>query len=112
MKLTQEHSFPDEEITSWQHEGDVLTIEVSGVHYAGQVHDQAKIVFADIQRMTCMIYHSDQGIWQELGDVEPLKDICELHLKLDKHYSLKGFGAESGQWIEIGIVSQKGNIEW
>lgn len=112
MKPTSDHSFPDAEITSWCLSNVRLEIEVSDVFYAEAVHGPAKLVFPLDRRPSAMSYNHTTNHWTEEDKIEPLREICEFHHKHDFHYSLQGFGAESGRWLTIGIISGNAEITW
>ncbi len=111
MKPTSDHSFPDAKVTAWQLSESLLEVEVSDVFFAGSLRGPAKITFPLVQSATVMAYDHSSSRWSE-GKKEALKDICEFHFKNESHYSLKGFGAESGRWLAVGILSRDAQITW
>jgi hypothetical protein len=112
MKPTSEHSFPDAKVTVWQLSDSLLELEISDVFFDGCLRGPAKIAFPLDQPASVMSYDHDSNRWTEEKKEEALKDICEFHHKKENHYSLKGFGAESGRWLAIGILSRNAQITW
>ncbi len=112
MKPTSEHSFPDATVTAWRLSDALLEVEVSDVFFDGCLRGPAKIAFPLIQPATAMSYDHSSNRWTEEKKEEALKDICEFHYKSESHYSLRGFGAESGRWLAVGVLSPHAQITW
>ena len=112
MKPSSAHSFPDAQVVDWKLSDDRLELEMSGVFFDGQSRGRAKLVFPLLRPATAMWYDHDSKQWVSAVKVEPLKDVCEFHLKKEEHYSLKGFGRESGRWLAVGILSSEAQITW
>lgn len=111
MKISTDHSFPDGVITNWESQVDELHIEISSVHFSGSPHKNAVLKFSNIRRFTCMQWNQEKEEWIEEQNIEPLKDIQDLHHKLNK-FSLKGFGRNSGELTAIGITTDESEITW
>ena len=112
MKPTSEHSFPDAEVVSWLLTPERLAIEMSDVFYDGKLRGRASLVFPLMRPATAMSYDHESNKWAEAGQVEPLKDLCEFHHKIEKRYSLKGFGSVSGKWLAVSVISSDAEITW
>ena len=112
MKPTSEHSFPDAKVTAWKLSDSLLEVEVSDVFFDGSLRGPAKVAFPLIQPATVMSYDHGSNRWTEEKKGEALKDICEFHHKNESHYSLKGFGAVSGRWLAVGVLSRDARITW
>jgi hypothetical protein len=112
MKPSSAHSFPDAEVLDWKLASDRLELGVSDVFFEGQSRGPAKLVFPLLRPASSMSYDHDSKKWVSEVKVERLKDLCEFHLKKEEHYSLKGFGRESGRWLAVGILSREAQITW
>ena len=112
MKPTSAHSFPNAEVVSWKLSDDLLELEVSNVVFGGQSHGHAKLVFPLIQPATAMFFDFKSQEWLAEAKVERLKDIREFHHKCEKIYSIKGYGADTGRFFGVAILSRKAEIVW
>ena len=112
MKPTAAHSFPDAEVVRWSLSSDLLEVEVSDVHFDGQLRGPAKLVFPLLHLATAMSYDQNSNEWTREPSVERLKNICEFHHKMETRYSLKGFGSQSGRWIAVSVLSRDAQITW
>ena len=111
MKPTAAHSFPGAEVVVWTLSDTLLELEVSDVLFEGKSRGHAKMTFPLVRRATAMSYHVANG-WIEETTVECLKDLREFHFKAEEHYSLKGFGVDSGKLLAVGILSNDAEIVW
>ncbi|QDU93904.1 hypothetical protein [Lignipirellula cremea] len=112
MKPTAAHSFPDAEVVAWRLSDALLELEVSDVFFDGFSHGHAKMIFPLARPVTAMSYDHNSNQWIEETAIERLKDICEFHHKMERLYSLKGFGAESGKWLAVSVISNEAEIKW
>lgn len=85
---------------------------VSEVFFEGASRGPARIVFPLRHPAKSMEFNHETAEWVPQESVEPLKDICEFHHKNDSHYSLQGFGAVTGRWVSIGLISSDAEITW
>ena len=112
MKPTHEHSFSEAEVVAWRLSDALLELEVSDVFFEGLSRGHAKMIFPLVRPASAMSYDHCSNHWIEETTVERLKDIREFHYKMEKHYSLKGFGAESGKWLAVSVLSNEAEITW
>ena len=112
MKPTSAHSFPGAEIIDWKLSDDSLELQVSDVFFEGHSRGPAKLVFPLIQPATAMSYDYRSKEWVAEPGVERLKNLREFHHKCEKIYSLKGYGAESGKFLAVAILSTESQITW
>lgn len=112
MKLDQNHSFSDHDVTAWVLDENTLQIRLTGVYWSAQIHQNVTLLFWGVKHLSCMTFNHDRMEWVTLSRIEPLKDICKFYVKSESHYVLEGFGSKSGQWISIDIVAKNASVEW
>ncbi len=112
MKPTSAHTFSDAKVVSWKLSDDLLEVEVSDVVFGGESHGPAKLAFPLIKPAAAMSFDFGSNEWIDEPKVEPLREIGEFYFKREVIYSLKGFGAESGKFLAIAVLSREASIEW
>jgi hypothetical protein len=112
MKPTSDHSFPAAEVVSWKLSAELLELEVSNVFFAGEARGPAKLVFPLVKPVSAGSFDYTLNQWVNEPDVERLKNIQEFYFKKERHYSLKGSGAESGKFLALGFLSSAAQITW
>jgi hypothetical protein len=112
MKPTSAHSFPNAEILGWKLSDNLFEIEMSNVIFDGQSCGKAKLVFPLVRPATAMSYDFKSKKWLAEAKVEQLKDIREFHHKCEKIYSIKGYGADTGKFFAVAILSREAEIVW
>ncbi|GEM_PF-1819882 len=109
MRILQSHelkylSFPDVRVIDMQFTADVLVIWLDGAwletSQSGESFKSCHLVLKNWQTLQIRTY-DPQNHWSELSaDTRDfLKDICEADFA-EHCVNLRGFGSQSGQWLE------------
>lgn len=69
----------------------------------GIVVKTCKVIIKNWRSISASLYRADTKKWEKQNqeNIEKLNDICEFNY--GKDIILRGFGVETGQWIEIVI---------
>ena len=111
MNLTGELSIgPDDVIESWEVDEKHIRITLDGAYYDGVHRNKVELNFPLVSAPIQMAYDSNTDLWSQREEIEAFSNIRENFRKIDSHFSLKGFGRESGLWISLGFVSKQPEI--
>lgn len=111
MELSGEISIsPDDDILGWDATNDLIEVQLSGLFYDGDYREAVRLRFPLTSPPRAMSYDSNVDEWTQLDNLEPFANICEIHRKMNKHFCLQGFGADSGLWNSVGFVCETPQI--
>lgn len=116
MKITKKEeirslSFPDTKVISMNldlaHTTFIIQTDTAFLSNKKIDLKQCKVSVSNWKNIGAKIYYSDTKCWKILSlfNLEPLVDICEFEVTENSHIIFRGFGKESGQWIELDFTS-------
>jgi len=96
-------SFPDQDVVGMRidRENSIAVLSMTGAWLNGPV-GKGDLILSHWRALQQRRFASGKNLWLEIphGSEEPLKDICEFIID-DDIICLRGFGKNSGEWIEM-----------
>jgi hypothetical protein len=107
----EELSFPDFSVTKMRidHIGRCAIFAMTGAWSVESPLGVGELALYDWESLRQRRYEAAKESWVDIpiGQEEPLKDICEFLVDSDQIVA-RGFGASSGEWIELIAKKARG----